>query len=345
MLEREIKRYSAYFRGWCQTFGEHESIPGDKNGINWLLCDHQAGFILPKKLTKSLYREILLHPETPTMKISGNQVKIGSFEFTLEKNQEQRTLEVIEGILENNKEFHVYLTSHFMYGTDARIITLSSKKPLGIIYKEVGKMRILIDEHIHTSGETKHVVVASQNPAKMRAVQEALSVQFPGYPVGYTAVDADSDVSDQPVSDEETRQGAINRAQHAKQTHPDKDYWVGLEGGIETFEDQLMAFAWMAILDNGGKQSISRTVSLPLPPAVRDLINQGMELGEANDQVFSTVNSKHEGGAFGLLTDGLYTREGVYAQALILALLPFVHKLYQTTAGSQSRHPPSLPSG
>jgi len=329
MLEREIKRYSAYFRGWCQTFGEHESIPGEANGITWLLADHQAGFILPKNLTRSLYREILLHPEAPTMKIKGNTVKIGSFGFTLEKNQEQRTLEAIEKILEKGDEFHVFLTSHFMYGTDARIMTLSRKKPLAIIYKEVGSMRIRVDGHPLVTGETKHVVVASRNPAKMRAVQEAFARHFPGHAVGFTAVEAESGVADQPLTDDETRQGAENRARNASERHPDKDYWIGLEGGIDRFGDQLMAFAWMAVLNREGALSIARTVSLPLPPAVQELIDQGLELGEANDRVFSTVNSKHEGGAFGLLTDGLYTREGVYTEALVMALLPFTHHLYR----------------
>lgn len=329
MLEREIKRYSAYFRGWCQTFGEHESIPGDENGINWLLAENQAGFILPKNLTKSLYREVLLHPTAPTMKIRGNKVKIGSFEFTLQKSQEQRTLETIENILQHGEEFHVFLTSHFMYGTDARIMTLSSKKPLGIIYKEVGSMRIRVEGHPAYSGEILHVAVASQNPAKMRAVQDAFNLQFPGASVGYTAVEVDSGVSDQPLSDQETREGARNRAESARQHHPEMDYWIGLEGGIEAFGDQLTAFAWMAVLDKRGKLSTARTVSLPLPPAVRKLIDEGMELGDANDQVFSTVNSKHEGGAFGLLTDGRYTREGVYTEALVMALLPFVNALYQ----------------
>ena len=40
------------------------------------------------------------------------------------------------------------------------------------------------------------------------------------------------------------------------------------------------------------------------------------------DRVFATVNSKQGGGAFGLLTDGRYTREGIYRQTLELALIP-----------------------
>ena len=59
------------------------------------------------------------------------------------------------------------------------------------------------------------------------------------------------------------------------------------------------------------------------------LLDQGLELGEANDRVFSTLNSKQKGGAFGLLTDGRLTREGVYAQTLVLALVPHCHALWQ----------------
>ena len=89
-----------------------------------------------------------------------------------------------------------------------------------------------------------------------------------------------------------------------------------------------MAFAWMAVLGPDGRIGEARTVTLPLPPAVKVLVEQGLELGDANDQVFSTVNSKHQGGAFGLLTNGLYTREGVYTEALVIALVPFVNSLF-----------------
>jgi non-canonical (house-cleaning) NTP pyrophosphatase len=44
--------------------------------------------------------------------------------------------------------------------------------------------------------------------------------------------------------------------------------------------------------------------------------------------VFATLNSKQAGGAYGLLTGGLMTRESIYTQTLILALIPFVHELW-----------------
>jgi inosine/xanthosine triphosphatase len=173
------------------------------------------------------------------------------------------------------------------------------------------------------------VVIASRNPAKIRAVDEAFALQFSKKAIEFISVNVESGVRDQPLSDEETRHGARNRAHNAYKLQPDSDFWVGLEGGIETIDGQLMAFAWMAVLGPGQRIGEARTVTLPLPPAVKALVDQGLELGDANDRVFSTVNSKHKGGAFGLLTRGIYTREGVYTEALIIALVPFVNELYR----------------
>ena len=179
------------------------------------------------------------------------------------------------------------------------------------------------------------VVVASRNPVKVGAAREAFESLFPGAEIEIASVDIDSGVSDQPESDDETRQGARNRARRASDAAPGADFWVGLEGGVEVVDDQLLAFAWMAIKGRDGNISEARSATLPLPPAVRDFMDQGMELGEANDRVFATVNSKQGGGAYGLLTEGRYTRESIYAQTLIIALTPYVNTLYpHTPAGS-----------
>lgn len=172
------------------------------------------------------------------------------------------------------------------------------------------------------------IVVASKNPVKVAATRAAFAAMMPDVHPEILTVSVASDVSEQPMSDGETRRGAGNRVTNARAVRDDADYWVGLEGGIEDYENQLMAFAWMAIQNRGGNTHYARSATLPLPDAVRKLIADGMELGDANDRVFATVNSKQSGGAYGLLTDGLYTRESIYTQTLILALLPFVNELY-----------------
>ncbi len=182
-----------------------------------------------------------------------------------------------------------------------------------------------------------NIVVASHNPVKLEAARQAFSSRFPSANLELIPIDVESGVSEQPDGDEETRRGARNRVEEASRAYPDAEFWVGLEGGIATVDDQLMAFAWIAVRGRNGKIVDVKSVTLPLPPAVRELVASGLELGEANDQVFSTVNSKQRSGAYGLLTDGLYTRETIYSQTLIFALIPFVNELYPQSNASWGR--------
>jgi inosine/xanthosine triphosphatase len=172
------------------------------------------------------------------------------------------------------------------------------------------------------------IIVTSQNPIKIEAVRQAFESQFPGQALSLIPVAVESGVSEQPMSDAETRQGARNRVENAKPQHIDADFRVGLEGGLDVFDGHLMAFAWMVVANRDDRISETRSATLPLPPEIQKLVLAGMELGDANDQVFSTLNSKQGGGAFGLLTDGLLTRESIYTQTMILALIPFVHELW-----------------
>jgi non-canonical (house-cleaning) NTP pyrophosphatase len=49
-----------------------------------------------------------------------------------------------------------------------------------------------------------------------------------------------------------------------------------------------------------------------------------MELGDADDKVFSRVKAKHGSGTVGLLTDGLIDRSYYYEHALLLAMVPWI---------------------
>ena len=142
--EYELKRYAAYYKGWCQTFGEHESIlPEDEDaGISWLFGENQIGFIAPRKLTRLLLLEVLRKHETPTLTISRKRVRIGAIDYKFLKASDESALDAVKNLLEGGGDTHLFLTSHFMYGMGMRILTLSHKKPLPIIYKEIGTMRI-----------------------------------------------------------------------------------------------------------------------------------------------------------------------------------------------------------
>ncbi|MFA0173262.1 DUF84 family protein, partial [Vibrio splendidus] len=79
----------------------------------------------------------------------------------------------------------------------------------------------------------------------------------------FKGISVPSGVADQPMSNDETYQGAVNRVHNATQAQPDADFHVGLESGIEG----KVTFAWMVVEANG-QRGESRSASLMLPPVV-----------------------------------------------------------------------------
>ena len=138
-----------------------------------------------------------------------------------------------------------------------------------------------------------------------------------------------SGVPDQPIGDEETLQGARNRSLAASGKFPEADLYVGIEGGIMAQDGGYMTAAWIVVFD-GKQEGNARSAAFHLPPAVCRLLDEGLELGDADDQVFGSSNSKQAGGALGLLTDNKLTRTGLYVPAVMMALIPFLkEELYR----------------
>ncbi len=171
----------------------------------------------------------------------------------------------------------------------------------------------------------KKIIVASKNPVKINATRKAFETMFPNEVFEIEGRSVPSFVSDQPMSDEETLEGAINRAENVKLAQRTADFWVGIEGGIEAFEGEMEAFGWMVILskDKIGK---ARSCTFPLPPYVAKAVLEGKELGLVNDDFFQMHNSKQGGGAVGSLTNNKVTRMDLYVQPLMLALIPFLQE-------------------
>lgn len=173
--------------------------------------------------------------------------------------------------------------------------------------------------------EKQLIIVGSKNPVKINSTETAFSEAF-SKSFLVNGVNAASGVSDQPIGSHETFQGAKNRAQNARKTFPEADYWVGIEGGIEEDEHGMYAFAWIYIENRRTISGQSKTGTFYLPEEVRKLVKTGMELGAADDQIFERENSKEQGGSVGILTQGVVDRKAYYAQAIILALIPFLNK-------------------
>ena len=170
----------------------------------------------------------------------------------------------------------------------------------------------------------KKVIVGSNNPVKLETTKEAFTLSFPDTEFEFITFSAPSLVSDQPIGQTETRQGATNRALACQVEYPEADFCVGLEGGLEKIDQGYWVSAWMCILSKSNVKSFGRTGSFLLPTKISELIDQGEELGIATDIVFNKTNSKHQGGAVAALTNDVITRKDFYRDALIFALIPFV---------------------
>lgn len=200
------------------------------------------------------------------------------------------------------------------------------------------------------------LAVGSCNPSKLRAVRQALerivSRNDKKIVLDLYSCSVPSGVPDQPFGDAETKLGAKNRARAAqiqyKETHGEMPHFaIGLEGGLEWLGDELLCMAWMAVIgcrsplvlkctastdcgeyvsndDSLGCWGTAKTGTFALPSLVATLVKQGMELGDADDKVFSRVKAKHGSGTVGLLTDGLIDRSHYYEHALILAMVPWI---------------------
>ncbi len=185
------------------------------------------------------------------------------------------------------------------------------------------------------------VAVGSANPVKINAaknafskvfntqegVQEADSVSLVSSVADIVTVESvsvGSGVADQPMSIEETRQGAENRVMAMKEL-VQADYYIAYEGGVDVFEDGPKTFAIICISD-ANRTVFGQSACLPLPLRIYEALLNGEELGSAMDNAFDTINIKQKGGAIGQLTRGLESRQSIYTSATILSLSPFVFK-------------------
>lgn len=168
----------------------------------------------------------------------------------------------------------------------------------------------------------KKIVVASKNPVKIQSALDGFKEMFPNETFEAEGISVPSGVSDQPIGDEETFTGALNRAKGAQKAIINADYWVGIEGGNIAENGEMEVMAWIIVLSKD-KMGKARTAGFFLPPQIVKLVDEGYELGDADDIVFGVSNSKQTGGSSGLLTDNIMTRLRFYVPAVILALIPF----------------------
>ncbi len=146
-----------------------------------------------------------------------------------------------------------------------------------------------------------------------------------------------SGVSEQPRGTDETRRGAVNRAEAVVAATPDGDaasydLGVGIEGGVATYDSDgddgdLFLVMWAAVTD-GDRIGLGTGPSLVLPGSIASRVRGGEELGPVMDDVLGENDVAKKQGAAGALTGGRVDRTDALRTAVAGALGPFVTDHY-----------------
>ncbi|RNF40801.1 DUF84 family protein [Planococcus salinus] len=160
------------------------------------------------------------------------------------------------------------------------------------------------------------VAVASKNAAKIKAVEavlEELEFDF-----ALASVETDSGVAAQPLSQIETRRGAINRAQQA--LGEGMDFAIGLEGGVYELEETMYLCNWGALAAANGQLLTAGGAQIRLPEEIGRQLKNGMELGPVMDRYANETGIRHHKGAVGILTAGLVNRNEMFEHVVKLLM-------------------------
>lgn len=176
-----------------------------------------------------------------------------------------------------------------------------------------------------------HIFVGSHNPVKINSVVGAASETWPG--VHVEGFDVPSGISEQPLSDKETKQGAINRAITALdegltkfevdgfEFTDDEVLGVGLEGGVFEDEDgQMWSTVWAVVTDKTGFFEYANGARFQVPDIVADRIRKGEEMGPIISKVVGESDVRKKQGMIGITTKGFVDRTEEYQGIAKLAL-------------------------
>lgn len=140
---RRIRRYAAYYRGWCQAFGEHEAGPvadDSENAGQWLFGVDRVGLILPEETRKRLLKELVrAKGREPSISFSqaSSEISVNGLVCAALSGNMVPGVERLVALAKQHNDVHMFLTHHLCYPGGTRIITFSAPKPLVILYKEI----------------------------------------------------------------------------------------------------------------------------------------------------------------------------------------------------------------
>lgn len=140
------------------------------------------------------------------------------------------------------------------------------------------------------------VAVGTENQAKIAAVVEIVALAFPDTQVDIRSHSVTSGVRDQPLTDNETIQGAVNRARTVSEIEPNTDIAIGLEGGVQDTEFGMFLRGWVAVIETKTNRIFyGHSGGMRIPDDIADELRNGEELGpltqKRNPHIEDTISN------------------------------------------------------
>jgi len=174
--------------------------------------------------------------------------------------------------------------------------------------------------------ESMVIAVGSTNVAKVNAVREAMmeSPRFTSTEI--VSVETSSDVSSQPMTLQETIQGAKNRAKNAFERCEGCSYSVGIEGGLMETDEAATGYLHISACSiyDGKHHYIGLSTGFEIPPLILELIlDKKMDLSQAclKAGISQNTNIGSTEGLIGVLSKGRMNRKTYSKECVLTALL------------------------
>jgi inosine/xanthosine triphosphatase len=217
--------------------------------------------------------------------------------------------------------------------------------------------------------ETIIVAVGSKRGPKVNSVIEALAsirnTMTREIDFEILGIEVPSGVRHTPLSREDLMTGARHRAEAlvriARTENKPWKFFVGLEGGIDVIPGSevmpnldvildidivneagkrwVFLENWAYVTDGTSLGAFGQSGAVLLPDSLaKTVVDDGIELSEAIDEFAGAHNIRDREGAWGILTQGLISRQEAFRVAVINAFAPFFNRdAYSSVSGSASR--------
>ncbi|WP_113927640.1 DUF84 family protein [Bacillus sp. P14.5] len=158
--------------------------------------------------------------------------------------------------------------------------------------------------------------IGTKNKAKVEAVKGGFS-ELLTEGIDFESYKTESGVSEQPFSDEETIQGAVNRAEAVLKMSKGS-IGIGLEGGVVQTDYGLFLCNWGALAERGKKPIIAGGARILLPETIANRVLNGEELGPVMDDYCQSEGIRQHEGAMGIFTNGAVNRDEMFKHTVKL---------------------------